>query len=443
MPNSTCTLYAALNESEALSEAFERVLMDLPETDPLAPFLVNTVQPSLNEYNARLNEVYSGRAEDPSFSGQLTRTETANVYGDTVEVGWTEAGYSFTYRILDQDGLTVAERDAFLQSILKGMQDCLDGPLHRNRCATRASSSRPCRPSWTGWARPPLRGRSRIPAAPWRAAGPRRPMTARVRLSPTIWSWRAWHDGTGWSLPSAPWYSLLAAPACSPSGLVRSLAPAVRLELTPPWPLSPEPYTQADLDEAWPLRTEGYEAQSVAAFDRALADWTNEAAFHAREERIRRLLCSYEEDGPEAEFVLGTLAAAMGACSARHYGGYCTQITPAYADAAAYTRSEDVFGDSYVVYEASASYTIRYQMPDESRLTVGERDRILTSYRDAVQAFLDGKTEDELSKEEAMTRALKRELKRLDQSLSTQWMALEGTRLNDYFAYGPEGGETP
>lgn len=66
------------------------------------------------------------RAEDPSFSGQLSRTETANVYGDTVEVGWTEAGYSFTYRILDQDGLTVAERDAFLQSILKGMQDCLD-----------------------------------------------------------------------------------------------------------------------------------------------------------------------------------------------------------------------------------------------------------------------------------------------------------------------------
>ena len=62
---------------------------------------------------------------------------------------------------------------------------------------------------------------------------------------------------------------------------------------------------------------------------------------------------------------------------------------------------------------------------------------------DAVQAFLDGKTEDDLSKEEAMTRALKRELKRLDQSLSTQWMALEGTRLDDYFAYGPEGGETP
>lgn len=71
----------------------------------------------------------------------------------------------------------------------------------------------------------------------------------------------------------------------------------------------------------------------------------------------------------------------------RHYGGYCTQITPAYTDAAAYTRSEDVFGDSYVVYEASASYTIRYQMPDESMLTVGERDRILTSYRTRCRPF--------------------------------------------------------
>ena len=104
--------------------------------------------------------------------------------------------------------------------------------------------------------------------------------------------------------------SLLAGAGLLTLWLVRSLAPAAALNYTP-WPLSPEPYTQADLDEALALRTEGYEAQSVAAFDRALADWTNEAAFHAREERIRRLLCSYEEDGPEAEFVLGTLAAAM------------------------------------------------------------------------------------------------------------------------------------
>lgn len=74
--------------------------------------------------------------------------------------------------------------------------------------------------------------------------------------------------------------SLLAGAGLLTFWLVRSLAPAAALNYTP-WPLSPEPYTQADLDEALALRTEGYEAQSVAAFDRALADWTNEAAFHA------------------------------------------------------------------------------------------------------------------------------------------------------------------
>ena len=102
------------------------MLRDVIHSAALAPFLVNTAQPSLNEYNARLNEVYSGRAEDPSISGQLSRTDTANLYGDTVDERWTEAGDPFTYRILAQDGLTVAERDAVVQSILKGMQDCLD-----------------------------------------------------------------------------------------------------------------------------------------------------------------------------------------------------------------------------------------------------------------------------------------------------------------------------
>ena len=50
---------------------------------------------------------------------------------------------------------------------------------------------------------------------------------------------------------------------------------------------------------------------------------------------------------------------------------------------------------------------LHYPLPNAGREQAhrGERDRILTRYRDAVQAFLDGKTEDELSKEEAMTRA--------------------------------------
>lgn len=122
-------LYAALNNDQRADNlwmAYEAVLTDLPDGDPLAPFLRNTVQASLEEYNSRLSEVYTGKQTDPDFSGQSSRTETADVFGDVIEVGWTQCAYRFTYRILDQDKLTVAERDAFLLSLLNGMQAYLD-----------------------------------------------------------------------------------------------------------------------------------------------------------------------------------------------------------------------------------------------------------------------------------------------------------------------------
>ena len=66
------TLYAALNESEALFEAFERVLMDLPETAPLAPFLVNTVVGFIGpEYLYDSKQVTRAGLED-HFMGKLT-----------------------------------------------------------------------------------------------------------------------------------------------------------------------------------------------------------------------------------------------------------------------------------------------------------------------------------------------------------------------------------
>ena len=66
------TLYAALNESEALFEAFERVLMNLPETDPLAPFLVNTVVGFIGpEYLYDSKQVTRAGLED-HFMGKLT-----------------------------------------------------------------------------------------------------------------------------------------------------------------------------------------------------------------------------------------------------------------------------------------------------------------------------------------------------------------------------------
>lgn len=115
------------NYEDSLEYAYELVLCSLSDSDPNAPYLRNTVSASLNEYNARMNEVTSGKAVDPSFSGYTQRTQEQDVFGDTVVTHFFAADYSFTYRILDQDALTVSERDAFLQAVMQGAQDYLDG----------------------------------------------------------------------------------------------------------------------------------------------------------------------------------------------------------------------------------------------------------------------------------------------------------------------------
>lgn len=112
---------------DGLEYSYELIRYSLPDSDPNAPYLLNTVAASLNEYNARLEEVTSGKTVDPSFSGSARRTQEQDVYGDTVVTHYFYADYSFTYRILDQDGLTVSERDAFLQAVMQGAQDYLDG----------------------------------------------------------------------------------------------------------------------------------------------------------------------------------------------------------------------------------------------------------------------------------------------------------------------------
>lgn len=112
---------------DSLEYTYQLVLGSLPDSDPNAPYLCNTVAASLNEYNARLDEVTSGKTVDPSFSGYAQRVQEQDVYGDKVVTHFFAAEYSFTYRILDQDDLTVRERDAFLQAVMQGAQDYLDG----------------------------------------------------------------------------------------------------------------------------------------------------------------------------------------------------------------------------------------------------------------------------------------------------------------------------
>lgn len=122
-------IYAAFNNSDDKAsgydfmEVYERVMCALPEDDPNAAFLKNTVTTSLGEYAARLNEVYTGKTVDPDYSVDLEITDNADVFGDQITVRYGWAYYTFTYRILDQDKLTVAARDKFLSDIEKGMRD--------------------------------------------------------------------------------------------------------------------------------------------------------------------------------------------------------------------------------------------------------------------------------------------------------------------------------
>ena len=86
---------------------------------------------SLREYDARLSEVYSGERDDPEFYATAQAVRSADVFGEQVTAGICYADYSFSYRILDQDALTVAERDAFLQRIMQAAQDFCEANLTR------------------------------------------------------------------------------------------------------------------------------------------------------------------------------------------------------------------------------------------------------------------------------------------------------------------------
>lgn len=197
-------------------------------------------------------------------------------------------------------------------------------------------------------------------------------------------------------------------------------------------------YTQADVQLVQDSQADGYEALTLAVFNRRVADWENETAFHRMEEALGRLRRSYPENGALYGFLHGTLLASFRECSARHYGGQCDRVTPYCADEAVRTRTADVFGDAYTVFEAEAGYILNYRVADETKTTVADRDKLLADYRAAVQTFLDGKTEKQLLDQEAMEKALEAELKRLDKRIGVQGIALTGTEMDYYWADGYE-----
>ena len=98
----------------------------IENTDPNAGYLRNTIPASLEEYQTRLNEVYSGKQMDPQFSATAEAVRTVDVLVMRIRqegCGWNiPSPTGFWIR----DSLTVGEQDAFLQQVMQAAQTLLE-----------------------------------------------------------------------------------------------------------------------------------------------------------------------------------------------------------------------------------------------------------------------------------------------------------------------------
>ena len=112
--------------SEELPYAYEMVAMYIKDNDANADFLRKTVPRSLNEYEAKVREVYSGKTVDPEYSDNISISHMEDVFGDKVETGECYTDYTFTYRITTPEKLTVKERDKFINDVTAAIRESLD-----------------------------------------------------------------------------------------------------------------------------------------------------------------------------------------------------------------------------------------------------------------------------------------------------------------------------
>ena len=129
--------HAALSEYDRvmdMSYLYEMVLRELEEeqsritnqTDADVKFLQETVRNSMDEYYTAERSLYARKQIDPEYSVSINASRKEDVYGDEVVVDLAEGYYSFTYRILDAQKLTVAERDRFLEDVVSEVQKRVD-----------------------------------------------------------------------------------------------------------------------------------------------------------------------------------------------------------------------------------------------------------------------------------------------------------------------------
>lgn len=197
---------------------------------------------------------------------------------------------------------------------------------------------------------------------------------------------------------------------------------------------SRQKYTEADYQLALSFRTEGYRDQSVAEFNRSVLDWEDEEAYHKTEAALRRIWDSLPEDDPNRDFFGTTLSNTWDECSARHYEACGRRKAPCHSGSVSYETYGDIYGDRVVVKGGYADYWFDYQIPDETSLTVGRRDELFLSVETGMRAYLSSQSQQALSDEKTMEKALADELKRLLKNLSSELSAVDSEVYYDWEA---------
>lgn len=198
------------------------------------------------------------------------------------------------------------------------------------------------------------------------------------------------------------------------------------------WWRGSDKYTEEDYEQVRSYQAAGYENMSVDEFNRMVMDWEDEDAFHKTEEVFQRIFYSLKETDPMADFVYGTLSNTWDECERKHYGICQRQKNPWHSGEAFLETYGDVFGDKEFLTGSYADYSFDYTIPDEQTVTVAQRDGILKSVDEDMQAFLKKQSQEALQDEDAMEKAADAELVRLLKNLDDQ-VVWEGGRELSYY----------
>lgn len=177
-------------------------------------------------------------------------------------------------------------------------------------------------------------------------------------------------------------------------------------------------YTEADYALLQSFQFKNYADMSVAEFNKRVLDWTDEDAYHKTEEAIQRLRCSLPDTDPLAPFLDTAVLHTWEQCELKHYNACQRKVYPSADGSVKWEKFADVYGDQVLIAGAYADFWYDYDIPDEAALTVQEREAFFKGIEDGMAAFLAKQSEADLSKNDAMEKAVNAELDRLIQTLN-------------------------